>query len=192
VPGIVAAVEQSGRVALLGRHEVAFAPAQDMRFLQRERQAYHSNAMALAAWDASGEMLTRRLFYSVGGGFVLDEDEVIRNAPGLDLPAPPYPFASAGELIEIGERTGLSIAQIMLANELAWRSPSEVDPGSICWPIPWLPASIAAAPRAALCPAGSRCAAAPPRWRRNCSTASRCRCRSRSPCSTGSTCGPWR
>jgi L-serine dehydratase len=52
-------------VALLGRHEVAFAPAQDMRFLQRERQAYHSNAMALGAWDA-GEMLTRRLFYSVG------------------------------------------------------------------------------------------------------------------------------
>ena len=54
VAGIVATVEQSGRVALLGQHEVAFAPAQDMRFLQRERQRYHSNDMALAAWDDAG------------------------------------------------------------------------------------------------------------------------------------------
>ncbi|NMN06521.1 MULTISPECIES: L-serine ammonia-lyase [unclassified Novosphingobium] len=129
VAGIVAGVNERGRVALLGRHDVAFAPAQDMRFLQRERQPYHSNAMALAAWDAAGDMLTRRLFYSVGGGFVLDEDEVIRNAPAQDLPDLPYPFASAAELIEIGEATGLTFAQIMLANELAWRSPSEVDAG---------------------------------------------------------------
>jgi L-serine dehydratase len=65
----------------------------------------------------------------VGGGFVLDEDEAIRNAPALDLPPIPFPFTSGADLMAIGETTGLSIAQIMLANELALRSPSEVDAG---------------------------------------------------------------
>jgi len=129
IPAIVADVTATGRVPLLGRHEVAFAPASDMRFLQRERQPYHSNAMALAAWDAEGELLLRRLYYSIGGGFVLDEDEAIRNAPAAEAPDLPYPFTSGNELVAIGERTGLTIAQIMLANELAWRSPSEVDAG---------------------------------------------------------------
>ncbi|HIQ17342.1 MAG TPA: L-serine ammonia-lyase [Novosphingobium capsulatum] len=129
VPGIVEAVSASGRVPLLGTHDVAFAPATDMRFLQRERQPYHSNAMALGAWDAQGELLLRRLYYSVGGGFVLDEDEAIRNAPALDLPPIPFPFTSGADLMAIGETTGLTIAQIMLANELALRAPSEVDAG---------------------------------------------------------------
>ena len=129
VAGIVAGVTEARRVALLGRHDVAFDPAEDMRFLQRERQPYHSNAMALSAWDSEGELLMRRLYYSVGGGFVLDEDEVIRNAPAEDAPVLPYPFTSGNELVAIGEQTGLTIAQIMLANELAWRSPSEVDAG---------------------------------------------------------------
>ncbi|MFX5884952.1 serine dehydratase beta chain, partial [Acinetobacter baumannii] len=70
-----AQVNESGRLALLGRHEVAFAPARDLHFHQRERQPFHSNAMAISALDAGGAVLLRRFYYSIGGGFVLDEDE---------------------------------------------------------------------------------------------------------------------
>lgn len=127
VPGIIAAVTESRRLALLGRHEVAFDPQADLHFRQRERQPFHSNAMAISAFDAAGELLDRRFYYSVGGGFILDEDEAARNAPDDDATEIPYPFASGGELLAIGERTGLTIADIMLANEVALRPLEEVN-----------------------------------------------------------------
>ncbi|MFM2371150.1 MAG: hypothetical protein RIS85_872, partial [Pseudomonadota bacterium] len=60
VPGIIAAVTESRRLALLGHHEVAFDPQADLHFRQRERQPFHSNAMAISAFDAAGELLDRR------------------------------------------------------------------------------------------------------------------------------------
>ncbi|GGB88407.1 L-serine dehydratase [Novosphingobium endophyticum] len=129
VPALVSGIRESKRVALLGRHDTAFDPEIDIRFHQRERQPYHSNAMAFTAYDAGGEPLERRFYYSVGGGFILDEEEAQRNAPDPEIEAIPYDFTSGAELMEIGEATGLSIADIMLANELALRAIEDVNAG---------------------------------------------------------------
>jgi L-serine dehydratase len=129
VPALVTGIRESRRVSLLGHHDTAFDPEADIRFHQRERQPYHSNAMAITAYDSGGETLERRFYYSVGGGFILDEEEAQRNAPDPEIEAIPYDFTSGAELMEIGEATGLSIADIMLANELALRPIEDVNAG---------------------------------------------------------------
>jgi L-serine dehydratase len=128
-PGKIAAVHETGRIDLLGKHSVRFAPADDLRFHQRERQPFHSNAMALTAFGADDALLLRRFYYSVGGGFVLDEDEAGRNAPAGDAAPVPYPFTTGDELIAMAGEAGLTIAELMLANETALRPLAEVEAG---------------------------------------------------------------
>ena len=127
VAGIVAAAKASGRIALLGRHAVNFAPETDIRFHQRVRQEQHSNAMACEARDAAGDLIDRRMYYSVGGGFVIDEEEALRNQPDDLDEHLPYHFNSAEELLALGETSGLTFAQMVHANECARRPAGEVD-----------------------------------------------------------------
>jgi L-serine dehydratase len=127
VAGIIHAVGDSGQVELLGQHRVRFDPVSDIRFRQRERKPFHSNAMAFEARDAAGEIVDRSLYYSVGGGFVVDEDEAGRNSPEEPGPELPFEFATAEELLEIGARHGMTFAEMMLANECTRRDRSAVD-----------------------------------------------------------------
>jgi L-serine dehydratase len=130
VSGIVGRVHATGRIALMGTHDVAFAPGVDIHFYQRERKPFHSNAMAIIAHDATGAVLDERFYYSIGGGFVLDEDEALGNLRDGDIgPEVPHDFASAADLLAIGEAQGLSFAEIMLANECARRPLAEVEAG---------------------------------------------------------------
>lgn len=128
-PAKIAAVHETGQIDLLGTQRVRFAPANDLHFHQRERQPFHSNAMALTAFDAAEGVLLRRFYYSVGGGFVLDEDEAGRNAPAGDTAPVPYPFTTGDELIAMAGAAGLTIAELMLANETALRPLAEVEAG---------------------------------------------------------------
>lgn len=128
-PARIEAVHTSGHIDLLGLHDVRFAPADDLHFHQRQRQPFHSNAMALTAFAADDTELTRRYYYSVGGGFVVDEDEAQRNAPMGDAVPVPYPFASGDELLAVAKEAGLSIAELMLANEAALRPIGEIEAG---------------------------------------------------------------
>ncbi len=118
----------TGRLALLDRHFIVFEPAGDIRFLQRERQPYHSNAMAFEAFGADGGSLARRLYYSTGGGFVLDEEETRRNSrPDDPDEAVPFAFTSGAELLAIGAAEDKSFAELMLANEVSRRPLAEVE-----------------------------------------------------------------
>ena len=122
----VAEIRDTGRLKLGGHRDIRFDEASDLRFLQRERLDFHSNAMMFAASDASGAPLLRRAYYSVGGGAVLSEDEIGRNAPvegGWDVP---HVFRSGDELLVLAATTGKSIAQIMRENEEANLAPDEV------------------------------------------------------------------
>ena len=134
VPAMIAAARETGRLMLLGRQPIAFAPDSDIVLHQRQRQPFHSNALAFTARDSGGEELARRFYYSVGGGFVLDEDEARHNAPDAAPPAAPpaalpYPYCSGDELLALGTKSGLSIADMMLANEVALRPLAEVQAG---------------------------------------------------------------
>ncbi len=129
IPQMLAKVRDTRCVTLAGQKSVAFDPDVDLRFHQRERQPFHANAMAIAARDAQGAQIARRLYYSIGGGFVVDEEEAGRNAALLPDANVPYDFASGADLLDLGERTGLSFADIVLANELARRPEVEVLAG---------------------------------------------------------------
>lgn len=109
---------------LSGRLPLAFDLADDLVFDMETVPPEHPNTLAFAAFDARGETLAHERWLSVGGGFVLREGaEVTRDAPDLALP---HPFRSGADLLDIGRRTGLSIAGIMRANESALRDPSQV------------------------------------------------------------------
>jgi L-serine dehydratase len=129
IPELITRTKTSKRIALLGRHEVAFDPEADMRFHQRERQPFHSNAMAFEALGEGEERLLRRLYYSVGGGFVVDEDEAGRNARDELTPDIPYAYCSGNELLALGESSGLTFAEMMFANECARRDAAVVNEG---------------------------------------------------------------
>jgi L-serine dehydratase len=128
----VARARADQRILLLGLRDVAFDPAGDLRFHPRERLPFHTNALAFAALDASGTVLARHTYYSVGGGFVLEEGEIGDAAPTITAPtitaaaALPHPFASGAALLAAADRAGLDIAALMLANECATASVAEV------------------------------------------------------------------
>jgi L-serine dehydratase len=123
----VARIRESGRLRLGGEHEIAFDEAADLRFLQRERLPHHSNGMRFTALDAAGATLDSRISYSVGGGAVVDEAAVARNAPPEGAWDVPHRFSSGDELLAIAEQEGLSIADIARDNERAALAEEEID-----------------------------------------------------------------
>jgi L-serine dehydratase len=109
-----------------GAHGIPFDEARDILWLTHERLAQHPNALAFQAFDVDGVSLADETYFSIGGGFVRDEAEMARNAPDEAGPTPPHPFDSAAELLAEAARADLSIAGLMLTNELALRPESEV------------------------------------------------------------------
>ena len=114
---------------LLGRVPIPFDVDSDVVLHRRKRLDFHSNGMRFAALDAAGDELSARTYYSVGGGFVLGEDEAGRPAIVTDPTPVPYPFASGAELLAITSRTGLPVSGVMLANELVRRDKADVESG---------------------------------------------------------------
>ncbi len=123
----MAAVRASGRLSLLGCHEIAFREREDLVF-QRERLPYHPNGLRFSAEDAAGVQLRASVYYSVGGGFVVAASAA-EGARGEERPALPHPFHTASELLGQCRRLGLAISQVMLANESAWREEEKTRAG---------------------------------------------------------------
>ncbi|HLL59210.1 MAG TPA: L-serine ammonia-lyase, partial [Allosphingosinicella sp.] len=124
---IVSRVRATGRMNLGGSHEILFDEPRDMRFLQRERLPHHSNGMRFTALGEDGGTLESNIYYSVGGGAIVDESTVARNAPPEGAWDIPYNYHCADELLEIAEREGLTIAEIARANERAGLSDEEIN-----------------------------------------------------------------
>lgn len=121
----VAAVRRDGRLALAGEHPIAFDVDTDV-VLHRRRLEFHSNGLVFTACRDDDAVLDRRAYYSVGGGFVVDEDEIGRPGPGADDTPVPYPFRSGHELLATARREGLRISDLVLANERVRRDEAEV------------------------------------------------------------------
>jgi L-serine dehydratase len=95
---LVAAVRERRELTLLGRRTIPFDEARDLLFLQRERLPDHSNGMRFTAFDAAGGRLHEAVYYSVGGGFVVDEAEMRADERPTANVSLPYPFRTAEDL----------------------------------------------------------------------------------------------
>lgn len=113
------------KIKLLGLHSVDFSIKQDLIMHRRQAMAEHPNGMKFSAYDAAGVLLSEKKYLSVGGGFVvtvgMDPEPILSGFEQVK-----YPFHSAQELLAICEQERFSIAQLMMANELTWRSEDEV------------------------------------------------------------------
>jgi len=123
---VVAAVVASGTVVLGGVKDIPFDPEDDIVFLYEQVLDRHTNAMRFDASDADGHVIKSGTFYSIGGGFVVEDgDPQTDTYSAGDNIRIRYPFSSAEELLRIGREENLSIPEIMLMNETAWREEHE-------------------------------------------------------------------
>jgi L-serine dehydratase len=122
----VSQVRADGTLSLCGSHEIAFDADNDLVLHRRETLPTHPNGMTFEAYDGSGHSLLRRTYYSVGGGFVVDEDASGSDRVVEDATEVRYPFATGRDLLDRCAESGLSIAEVMMANELSWRTREQV------------------------------------------------------------------
>ena len=113
------------KILLMGLHEVDFDPAEDIEFLITENLPFHPNAVTFLAEMASGESIAET-FYSIGGGFVVKENEEVSGKQDEQLP---FPVNTADDLLHWCIKTGMSISEIVMENEHTWRSEDETRKG---------------------------------------------------------------
>ena len=129
---IVDQIRASRVLPLGGVHAVAFDEDADVIYHQRQRLPYHSNGMTFSAYDwagdgaENGDLLDSYVAYSIGGGAVIDEEAITRNAPPAGLGDLPYGYRSGDELLAKVVASGLDIAAIALANEREAHSEAEI------------------------------------------------------------------
>jgi L-serine dehydratase len=129
IAGRVAAIRDNGRLCLLAEHAINYNHDLDFKLHRRKALAFHPNGMVFAAFDKAGNELNKRTFFSVGGGFVVDESATGADCIVEDSRQLAYDFDSANELLQLCTDQGLSISDVMLENEKAWRSEQETRDG---------------------------------------------------------------
>ena len=129
IPAALERIRGSKLVRLHGGREIAFNEKSDLVMNKRQKLPFHTNGMRFIAYDANGAEIASRDYYSVGGGFVVNQDEAAEDRIVADTTPVAHPFSSGDELLARCAESGLSIAQLMLENERAWRSDDEVIAG---------------------------------------------------------------
>ena len=129
IPAALVRIRADKKVRLLGKHAIAFDEKTDLIFNKRQKLPFHSNGMRFSALAEGGRELATRDYYSVGGGFVVNQDEAAEDRIVADTTALPFAFHSGDELLRLCQSNGLTIAELMLANEKVWRSEAEIRAG---------------------------------------------------------------
>ncbi|MDG4778800.1 L-serine ammonia-lyase [Micromonospora sp. WMMD961] len=117
------------RISILAAHEIDFDPDRDLTLHRRRSLPYHPNGMTFVAYDGTGVEVRSRTYYSVGGGFVVDEAAAGADRIKPDSTVVRYPFLTGAQLLDVTTATGLSISEVMLANERSWRSEADIRAG---------------------------------------------------------------
>jgi L-serine dehydratase len=121
----VAAIRADASLLLAGTQPIAFVEATDLLFLRAVTLARHANALRLRAFDGSESLIDAETYYSVGGGFIESASDPPPSADAQGVHVP-YPFANAAQLLELGERHGRAIWEMVLANECVTHAASDV------------------------------------------------------------------
>jgi L-serine dehydratase len=122
-------IRSSKCLNLLGEKEIAFVESEQLLMYKRQSLPFHPNGMRFTALDANGAEILNKVYYSVGGGFVVNEDAAGKDRIVPDTTILRYPFRSAVELLRLCNEHRISVSQLMLENETAWRSEEETRAG---------------------------------------------------------------
>jgi len=122
-------IRNSCQFNLFGEHLVSFNEKKDLIMHRRESLPFHSNGMTFRAFDNAGEEIHKATFYSVGGGFIVNENAAGADRIVEDDTPQPYPFLSAVDLLIHCTKHDISISDVMLANEKSWRSEEQIRSG---------------------------------------------------------------
>ncbi len=128
-PARVAAIKTGGRLRLGAEREIDFDPATDLVFEKRKVLPLHSNGLLFTAYDEAGQALCERVYYSIGGGFVVNQGEAEADRLVADETLLPYPYRTGEDLLRMSRESGLSIAGMTLANERCWRDEETIRDG---------------------------------------------------------------
>ncbi|MGE0171463.1 MAG: L-serine ammonia-lyase [Oligoflexales bacterium] len=120
-----AALQTSKSIKLLGEKPLAFDPIAQINFVRKKTLPFHSNGMKFFAYSKDGKSFVEKVYYSVGGGFVVDEQRAKKDQLKAEKDMV-YPFKTAAELLAICDKEKLTIAQVILANEKQWRTEDEI------------------------------------------------------------------
>ncbi|WP_151719970.1 L-serine ammonia-lyase [Gemmobacter serpentinus] len=125
----LAEIHATRQITPPGLGPMRFDPKADMIFDYGPALPGHANGMILRALDGQGDVILEETYYSIGGGFVLTAAELAAGSSAASGPKVPYPFETAAQMLEMSRESGLSVAAMKRANELAVRSKAEIDQG---------------------------------------------------------------
>jgi L-serine dehydratase len=125
----LARIKAEGHVTPKGLGQLTFRPADDLEFDYGPPLPGHANGMILKGCDAQGDVITQVTYYSIGGGFVLTEEELAEGRDTDDGPPVPFPFKSAAEMMDMAAEAGLSVAEMKRKNELSRMPGADLDRG---------------------------------------------------------------
>lgn len=130
VQEFVQQIRQQEKLKLSESQSISFHETADLLFHRDKQLPFHPNGMRFTAYDSHGHILLQKIYYSVGGGFIVEheaalkDDKVIQNQHCV-----PFPFKTAKELLALCHQNNMTIAELMLANETSWRPQEEVKKG---------------------------------------------------------------
>lgn len=123
----VNSIRESSKLNLLGKHSIEFDYKDDLILHRRKSLPFHPNGMQFTAFSADNAVLFKKIYFSVGGGFIVDESATSDNILIEDPIKLPYPFSSGKQLLAQCKKSGQCISSLMLENEKAWRSEKEIQ-----------------------------------------------------------------
>ncbi|GAB3923117.1 L-serine ammonia-lyase [Mucilaginibacter myungsuensis] len=118
-------IKSTQKMQLGGLQDITFSYDDDLLFLFAESLPFHPNAVTFQAFLSNGKAVSET-YYSIGGGFVVKEGDDGQGKTEVDLP---FAIDTAGDLLHWVRKTGLKISDVVMENELAWRSEQETCSG---------------------------------------------------------------
>ncbi|MDP6957383.1 MAG: L-serine ammonia-lyase [Planctomycetota bacterium] len=128
VDDLIQEVKEEKSLSILGKHPTPFTPEKDLTFNQKKCLPFHANGMIFQAF-CKEEKVLEKTYYSVGGGFVVDDEAIGKETILPDESALPFPFQNGAELLKLSTDNKMSISQLMLENECTRKSEEEVRKG---------------------------------------------------------------
>ena len=131
-PKVLEDIKTRHKLRLPSGREIDFDPARDVILSPEKIAIYHTNAIHVIAQDENGAILLARRYYSIGGGFIVESDpdnfdKVSEDKETKHKTPQPYPIDSAADLLRWCHETGLSIPEVVRANERAWKTDEQID-----------------------------------------------------------------